>query len=71
MHTGVILVDLQRAFDILNHGVLLESSSFGFQPSAIKQFESYLSNRKFLVCIDDVFSEAGTLKFSVTQGSIL
>ena len=32
--------------------------------------ESYLSNRKFLVCID-VFSEARTLKYGVPQGSIL
>ena len=43
---------------------------FGFQASVIKWFEPYLSNRKFLVCID-VFSEAGTLKYGVPQGSIL
>ena len=43
---------------------------FGFRASVIKWFESYLSNRKFLVCID-VFSEAGTLKYGVPQGSIL
>ena len=30
----------------------------------------HLSNRKFLVCIDDIFSEAATLKYSVPQGSI-
>ena len=34
-------------------------------------FESYLSNRKFLVCIDNVFSAAGSLKYDVPQGSIL
>ena len=43
---------------------------FGFRASVIKWFESYLSNRKFLVCID-VFSEARTLKYGVPQGSIL
>ena len=43
---------------------------FGFWASVIKWFESYLSNRKLLVCID-VFSEAGTLKYGVPQGSIL
>ena len=72
MHTGMILVDLQRAFDVLNHGVLLEKMKyFGFRGSVIKWFESNLSNRKFLVCIDNVFSEAGTLKYGVPQGSIL
>ena len=71
VHTGMILVDLQKAFDTLDHGVLLEKIKyFGFRASVIKWFESYLSNRKFLVCID-VFSEAGTLKYSVSQGSIL
>ena len=43
---------------------------FGLQEYVIKWFESYLSNRKFLVCID-VFSEARTLKYGVPQGSIL
>ena len=43
---------------------------FVFRASVIKRFESYLSNRKFLGCID-VFSEAGTLKYGVPQGSIL
>ena len=71
MHTGMIIVDLQKAFDTLDRGVLLEKMKyFGFQTSVIKWFLSYLSNRKFLVCID-VFSEAGTLKYGVSQGSIL
>ena len=56
MHTGMILVELQKAFDALDHEVLLEKMKyFGFRASVIKWFESYLSNRKFLVCIDNVF----------------
>ena len=42
---------------------------FGFRTSVIKWFESYLSNRKFLVSINNVFT--GTLKYVVPQGSIL
>ena len=69
MHTTMILVDLQKAFDTLDHGVLLEKMKyFGFRASVIKWFESYL---QFLVCIDSFFSEAGTLKYGVPQGSIL
>ena len=65
----MILVDLQKAFDTLDHGVLLEKMKyFGFRASVIKWFESYL---QFLVCIDSFFSEAGTLKYGVPQGSIL
>ena len=44
---------------------------FGFHASVIKWFESYLSGRKFLVCTDNTFYEAGTLKYDVPQGSIL
>ena len=71
MHTGMIFVDLQKAFDTLDHGFLLEKMKyFGFGASVIKWFGCYLSYRKFLVCID-VFPEAGTLKYGVPQGSIL
>ena len=72
VHIRMILVDLQKAFDTLKLGVLLEKVKyFGFRTSVIKSFESYLSNRIFYVCIDNVFSEAGTLKYGVPQGSIL
>ena len=72
MHTGMILVDLQKAFDTLEHGVLLEKMKYlSFRTSVIKWFESYLLNKTFLVCIDNVFSEAGALKYDVPQGSIL
>ena len=72
MYTGTLLVDLQKAFDTLDHGVLLETMKyFGFRASVIKWFESYLSNRKFLVCTDNLFFEAGTLKYGAPQGSIL
>ena len=55
MHTS-ILVDLQKAYDTLNLGVLLEKLKYlGFWTFIIKWLKSYLSNRKFLVCIDNVF----------------
>ena len=37
MHTGMILVDLQKSFDALDHETLLEKMKcFGFQTSVIK-----------------------------------
>ena len=44
---------------------------FGFRASVIKWFESYVSNRKSWFCIDNVFSDAGTLNYGVPQISIL
>ena len=62
IHTGMILIDLQKAFDTLDRGVLLKKMKyFGFRTMVIKWFESYLSNVMFLVFIDYVFSEAGVL----------
>ena len=55
MHTSMILVDLQKAFDTLDHGVLEKMKYFGFWASVIKWFEPYILNRKFLACIDNVF----------------
>ena len=72
MLTGMILVDLQKTFDTLDDRILLENMKyFDFPTSVIKWFESYHSDRKFLDCIDRVFSEAATLKYGVPQGSIL
>ena len=72
MHIGTISVDLQEAFDTLDYGVLLQKMIyFGFWATVIKDFESYPSNRKFLVCIDNAFYEDGTLKYGAPQGSIL
>ena len=72
MDTGMILVDLQKVFHTLDHGHFLKKIKyFGFRTFVIKWFESFFSNRKFLVAIDNVFAEAGTLNYSVPQGFTL
>ena len=71
-HTGMILVDLQKAFDTLEHNVLLQKMEcMGFKESVIKWFQSYLSNRKFFVTLENIFSDAGLINCGVAQGSIL
>ena len=42
-----------------------------FKESVIKWFRSYLSNRKFFVTLENVFSDAGLINCGVPQGSIL
>ena len=44
---------------------------FGSWASAIKCFGYYFSSRTRLVCLDNIFFEAGTSECSVPQGSIL
>ena len=71
-YTGIILVDLQKAVDTLDHTVLLQKMEcISFKESIIKWFQSYLSNRKFFSTLENVFSDAGLINCGVPQGSIL
>ena len=55
--TGMILIDLQKAFDTIDHNILLlKMSSLGFSREAIDWYKSYLSCRKFHVNVHDKFS---------------
>ena len=72
IYTGMILIDLQKAFDTVNHDILLKKMKFiGFSEQKTKWFKSYLLNRKFKVQIKNTFSEPGKLLCEVPQGSIL
>ena len=67
----MILIDLQKAFDTVNHNILLKKMEFiGFSQETTKWFKSYFSNRKFKVHIKNTFLEPGNL-CGVPQGSIL
>ena len=68
----MILIDLQKALDIPDHKIFLEKMTYtGFKILIINWFESYLSNKKLFVSVDDFFSETGILNWGVPQGSIL
>ena len=70
--TGMILIDLQKAFGTINHDMLLKKLSIiGFSDHTIKWFQSYLSNRKFTVNLENSFSEVSNISCGVPQGSIL
>ena len=68
----MILIDLQKAFDTINHDILLKKLSIiGFSDHTVKWFQSYLSNRKFMVNLENSFSEVSSISCGVPQGSIL
>ena len=51
---GMILIDLQKAFDIINHTFFLRKmASLGFSNHSIIRFQSYLPDRSFRVNIKD------------------
>ena len=72
MLTGMILIDLQKAFDTVDHGVFLKKlECLGFSDNCINWFKSYLENRTFIVNVEKKFSNTGQLHCGVPQGSIL
>ena len=69
---GMILLDLQKAFDTVNHDILLgKMKAMGCSNSAVKWFRSYLSDRKQLTDLSGTRSELDSITCGVPQGSIL
>ena len=67
-----IFVDLQKAFDTVNHDILLSKLDFyGVRGLANEWFKSYLNGRKQFVSIDDNYSDEVLIHYGVPQGSVL
>lgn len=67
-----IYMDLSKAFDTLNHNILLEKLRFyGLSDETVLYFESYLRNRKQYVILENTVSDVRTIQTGVPQGSIL
>ena len=69
---GAVFLDLSKAFDTVNHSLLLSRLSvFGVDPAAYQWFSSYLSSRSQCVNIDSINSEYLPVVSGVPQGSVL
>ena len=67
-----IFLDLSKAFDTLNHTILLNKlNHYGIKHYPLKLLESYLSNRLQYVEDDNIKSEYIPITTGVPQGSIL
>ena len=65
-------MDFQKAFDTVNHKILLSKlSHYGIRGIPHKLFYSYLNNRKQYTSIDDDDSAVLTITHGVPQGSVL
>ena len=65
-------VDLSKAFEAINHDLLLAKlKAYGFSHNALAFMLSYLKNRSHRVNINNNFSTWGEIIAGVSQGSIL
>ena len=72
MTTVVILTDLKKAFDTINHKILLDKLlPIGFSKNTTSCYESYLADHHFTAEIENQVSKFVNIKCGVLQGSIL
>ena len=69
---GALLTDLSKAFDCLNHELLIAKlEAYGLDHDALTYIYSYLSDRKQRTKINNSLSQWSSIKSGVPQGSIL
>ena len=70
LFTGMVLLDIQKAFDSVNHSILCQKlTALGM--NSTKWFESYLNCRSQIVNVNGSDSDSMALTCGVPQGSIL
>ena len=70
--TCLISLDLSKAFDTVNHKILLNKlEKYGIRGNSLTLIRRYLTNRKLTVHINNTYSLQQTLTCGVPQGSIL
>ena len=69
---AVVFLDLKKAFDTVNHPILLSKlSSYGVKGNAYDLLASYLDKRTQKCAVNGVLSKSCTLTCGIPQGTIL
>ena len=67
-----VFIDLQKAFDTVDHSILLKKlEHYGIRGLANNWFQSYLTGRKQLTSVNGTKSGLKDMKHGVPQGSVL
>ena len=72
MTNAILFIDLKKAFDTIDHEILLSKLElYGFKCVSLNLFRDYLSDRTQVTVINNVNSETSFISCGVPQGSIL
>ena len=70
--TGAVLTDLSKAFDCIDHNLLIAKlNAYGFDKQSINFIYSYLTKRKQRTKVDSAVSSWEMLFSGVPQSSVL
>ena len=70
--SGMVLVDYRKAFDMIDHILLLQKLEvYGLSRDSLQWFTSYLKERRQLVKLGDKQSSVAIVRHGIPQGSIL
>ena len=71
-YVSAIFMDLSKAFDTLNHNLLIAKlGAYGFERNSLSFMKNYLNDRQQRVHVNNNFSSWGKIITGVPQGSIL
>ena len=72
MSTVAVFIDLKKAFDTLNHEIVVNKlCHYGIRGIVLEWIVCYLGKRKQFVQINDLSSEHKTIRYGIPQGSVL
>ena len=72
LYSGCIFIDFSRAFDSIDHQILIEKLKlYGFDSTTLKFMEMYMGSRKQTTIINGKNSPLEPVTYGTAQGSIL
>ena len=67
----MVLIDLQKTFDTIDHNILIKKVFFLGSTDMTIKYIQYVSNRKFIISIENAYSDKTSITCGVPHGSIL